>query len=380
VSEHNANAGLNTPSEPICGYVSYLFSSIPLVIPSKSALVPLSALIIGYNHVSAPPAPEDPVYWETWQRGRRVDSRASLFYGRVFLPKGRVEGLYLRRSSPTSLFQIRGVSDDSLPNGGNLLGIIQTDAGRYSTEFLLNSDSALLGLRGIYNFGPDPRDPAAATRPPPLSLFSMGFEAYYGILNKAVGMSTGLRFTTLPTYHAFPYTMTLTLNPLMGNLSSSYSVKAGKYIALCSQFDFNYYSYESGFKIGCELWRLTRKQPPSLMGKAMSKVEQLDIPPSAALLDDATVNPGLEKDSLAHEATTPAGSILQQLGSGTSGLTPPDENVVGVLKAKIDQNYKIGLMWEGRFKELLYTVGTSLDFKRRERMFTGLGIELRYAK
>ena len=51
----------------------------------------------------------------------------------------------------------------------------------------------------------------------------------------------------------------------------------------------------------------------------------------------------------------------------------------GVLKARVDQDWRIGLIWEGKFKELLYTVGASVDIKKRERIFTGLGIELRYS-
>ncbi len=68
-------------------------------------------------------------------------------------------------------------------------------------------------------------------------------------------MSTGLRFSTLPTHPGFPYTMTLTLNPLMGNLSSTYSVLAGRGLALSSRFDFNVFSYESGLVVGAEVWR-----------------------------------------------------------------------------------------------------------------------------
>jgi mitochondrial distribution and morphology protein 10 len=144
VSGPSAGLGSIIVSEPVCGYMSYLFSSIPLSIPSKSALVPLSSLVTGYNHLLPLPTPEDPMFWEVWHRGRRVDTKASLFFGRVFLPKGRVEGLYMRRTTPTSMIQIRGVSDDSLRNGGNLLGILHRDVGRYSTEISINSDSALL--------------------------------------------------------------------------------------------------------------------------------------------------------------------------------------------------------------------------------------------
>lgn len=56
-----------------------------------------------------------------------------------------------------------------------------------------------------------------------------------------------------------------------------------------------------------------------------------------------------------------------------------DEEVEGVLKARVDQEGRIGLIWEGRFKELLFSVGARLDLKRREQVFRGLGCEVLYS-
>jgi distribution and morphology protein 10 len=353
----------------------------------------LSSVVRGYRHLQPLAAPDNKRFWEVWQGGKRVDERDTLLYGRIFLPTSRLEGLFLRRLTPTQMLQIRGVSDGTLPNGGSLLGIVHNDHGKYSSEYLFSTDSALLGVRGLYNFGTDPREgistlgtelvPATNNDEAPRSpsgLFSMGFEVYYGLLNKSGGVSTGLRFTTLPTYAAFPYTMTLTLNPLMGNLSSTYAVKAGKHLALSSRFDFNFYSYESNVLVGCELWRIRRK---TIGDKIEEKIETVDIPPSATLMDD-TVNPGLDSmaqaisESPTHKPAVP-GSFIKSLSHGFPAQAPEDENVVGVLKARVDQNWKIGLLWEGRFKELLFSVGTSLDLKKRERIFAGLGIEVQYS-
>jgi distribution and morphology protein 10 len=274
----------------------------------------------------------------------------------------------LRRTTPSQMVQVRGVSDGSLPNGGSLLGILHNDHGKYSTEYLFSSDSALLGVRGLYNFGADPRpadDEQAVKLAPPPSLFSMGFEMYYGLLNKSGGMSTGLRFTTLPTYASFPYTMTLTLNPLMGNLSSTYAVKAGKYISLCSRFDFNFYSYESGVLVGCELWRLRRRT--AAPQKIQGVVEE--GPPG---IETAT-RLGLD------DAGPRRRSLIKNLSHGFPAQATNDDDVAGVLKARVDQDWKIGLLWEGRFKELLFTIGANLDLKRRERILAGLGVELQYS-
>ena len=227
-----------------------------------------------------------------------------------------------------------------------MLALLQHDVGKYSTEYLYSTDSALFGIRGLYNFGPDPRksastpDPSHATSVPTIEglhgRFSAGAELYYGLLNKSGGMSTGIRFTTLPAHTGFPYTMTLTLNPLMGNLSSTYSVSASRHLALCSRFDFNVYSYESDLQLGLELWRRRRKE------------EDL-------------------------------GWVYKKLGIAAPVKTETDEDVAGVLKARVDQEGKVGLVWEGRAKELLYSCGVLVDFGKREDMFRGFGVEVQYS-
>jgi distribution and morphology protein 10 len=245
----------------------------------------------------------------------------------------------VRRLTTTRQLRIAAVSDSNLNNGGTILTLLQNDFGKYSTEYMYSTDSALMGLRGLYNFGPDPR--TAPTEPtgqidPVHGRFSAGAEVYYGIANKSGGISTGVRFTTLPHHPGFPYTMTLTLNPLMGNLSSTYAVKAGPSLALCSRFDFNFYSYESELQLGCELWRLRR---------------------SSADTEWA----------------------VKKIRPEWKTATAPDEDVAGVLKAKVDQDWRMGLLWEGRIKELLFTLGASLDFKKREQIFRAVGVELQYS-
>lgn len=166
-------------------------------------------------------------------------------------------------------------------------------------------------------------------------------------------MSTGIRFATLPRHTGFPYTMTLTLNPLMGNLSSTYAVKAGPSLALCSRFDFNVYSYESDLQVGMELWR-RRSPPPSnsldwVYRKLQASPWDSDLP-----IPKLTASP-VTKDGDEDAATS------------------------GVLKARLTHDWTIGLLWEGRAKELLYSCGVNVDLKRRERMFRGVGIEVGYS-
>lgn len=263
----------------------------------------------------------------------------------MYLPRPSLEALYLRRISPRTQIKLSCVSHSDITQGFSLLTLLQRDVGKHSTEYLYSTDSALLGFRGLYNFGPDPRKvPNEHVAPEYLQgRFSAGAEVYYGILNKSAGLSTGLRFTTLPRHTGFPYTMTATLNPLMGNLSSTYAVKAGRNIALCSQFDFNFYSYESDLRLGCEIWRLNERKGVEWAEKHMRSAGWK------------------EADSL-------RGTVLDA-----------DEDVSGVLKARWDQNWNIGLLWEGRMKELLFSAGVTLDLGRREQVFRAVGAEIQYS-
>ncbi|KAF1971010.1 mitochondrial distribution and morphology protein 10 [Bimuria novae-zelandiae CBS 107.79] len=324
------------------GSVSYLYSSLPLQRRLKSSELDLHNAIRGYRQLQELRRPDENWWWEIWHSGKRVDRRDTLLYGRIFLPQSRLEALYLRRLTPTRQLRINAVSDSNLNNGGTILTLLQNDFGKYSTEYMYSTDSALIGLRALYNFGADPR--VAPTEPTTAQQvaermhgrFSAGAELYYGLLNKSGGISTGLRFTTLPAHTGFPYTMTLTMNPLMGNLSSTYAVKAGSNLALCSRFDFNFYSYESELQLGCELWRRRRNTDVEW---AVKKLHPDWRQPAAA----------------------------------------PDNDVSGILKARVDQHWRIGVLWEGRIKELLFTLGASLDLKKREQIFRAVGIELQYS-
>jgi mitochondrial distribution and morphology protein 10 len=77
---------------------------------------------------------------------------------------------------------------------------LQRDVGKYSTEYIVSSDDLLVGFRGLWNFGPDPREPETPTITPKTSVepdellsppingrLSAGLELYYGLLNKGGG-------------------------------------------------------------------------------------------------------------------------------------------------------------------------------------------------
>ena len=348
----------------IDGSLSYLYTSRSLdKISSRSSAIDLRFLVPGYRQLQDLKQPDKSSWWEVWHQGKRVDREDALLYGRLFLPRSTLEALYLRRLNPRSQLKISCVSDSRLPNGGTVLAHLQYDAAKHCTEYIYSTDSALIGVRGLYNFGVGPvsgytsQKPSGSTiatadEPATLSMvqgfpnahgrFSAGGEVYYGLLNKSGGISTGLRLTTLPSHTDFPYTMTLTLNPLMGNLSSTYSVRASPLLALSSRFDFNVYSYESELQVGTELWRRRAK----------------------AVFDDLD----WARIKMGEEVMTSKVQAARQ-----------DEDLSGCLKATINQRGSIALLWEGRVKELLYSCGMTVDLKGGENMFRGVGVEVQYS-
>lgn len=134
--------------------------------------------------------------------------------------------------------------------------------------------------------------------------------------------------------------MSLTLNPLMGNVSSSYAVKAGRDLALCSRFNFNFYSYESDVQVGMELWRRKTMDPATAWARDLLRPEWKD---------------------------------------GAAGPMSPADEHDGVLKARVDQNWKIGVLWEGRVKDLIVSIGAGLDLKRTENVLGSVGVHVSYS-
>lgn len=185
-------------------------------------------------------------------------------------------------------------------------------------------------------------------------------------------MSTGLRYTTLPSHLGSPLTMTLTLAPLMGHLSTTYAIQAGSNASFCSRFDFNIYSYDSNLVVGCELWR-RRKQPappPSAL--------KIDTSPAAAEIVDREVA-AVEKGIETLVTHLPGAEMMLKKDKRLLDEVQTDDDVTGVLKARWSHQGGVGLLWEGRVKHLLFSLGANVDFRRREGVVSGVGVEVQYS-
>lgn len=57
------------------GSISYLYTTKPLQDIATSKDISLHDAITGYRVLQPLKKPEDPMYWEVWQDGKRVDTR-----------------------------------------------------------------------------------------------------------------------------------------------------------------------------------------------------------------------------------------------------------------------------------------------------------------
>lgn len=232
------------------GSIAYLYSSADLKGVKSSKDITLQQAVAGYKLLNPLRDPSNELFAQRWLAGSRIDSKDTLLYGRIFLPGNSLEAMWIKRLSYFSQLLVTCVSDSKLKNNGALTLTYQRDTGRFNHEFIYSTHEALLGMRSLYNLGESSK-----------SRLSMGTELYYGVLNKAPGLSMALRYTTQSTYTGTPLTMTLMCNPLMGHFSATYALRTTQVSSFASRFDFNVYSYLSDLTIGCEIWRKKKSAP-----------------------------------------------------------------------------------------------------------------------
>ena len=224
-------------------------------------------------------------------------------------------------NAPNSLESSQQLQQPNLgvtaPGATNLHCTLQNDTGKWFNEITYNVDDALWGFRTMHHFGPSSRQQGSSNDSEDWTTFSQqsatadaarkseaaanlrsdeetsqevggglrgrfsaGAELFFSASEKSAGLSTGVRFTTLPegremesrglaaaTYVPTvstpgssgeasetvipadvatkaavrlppsqpPTTITATLNPMMGHLSTAYASKVGDDVVVCSR-------------------------------------------------------------------------------------------------------------------------------------------------
>ncbi|CAE7233783.1 unnamed protein product [Rhizoctonia solani] len=375
------------------GSIGYIFTSCDLDLKQSSS-VPFKEVVDRFVIHDRPHRPS----WkeEVFLGGRNINAGEYLLYGRYYVPTSRLDALYTVRLAPTLQGLIAAVSNPrarlspsspSAPrigSAGNVMFSLQHDTGRWCTEYSWSADDGMWGVRVLHNFGRlaneaiDTERMARKERERGTKRvdeeermegglkgrLSAGAELYFSLKEKSAGVSTGIRFTTLPdasppstspdsTIPAqTPTTLTATLNPMMGHISAAYAARASRDLALCSRFDFNIYSYESEWTMGAEWW----------LRRAAGKLDSQkpDNSSEPVVLDDISP-PGQE---------TPSPFLT---GAPTLG-----GDVTGVVKARISTSSDVSLMWEGRIRNMLVSLGVVSDLSNRSKPIKSIGLELAY--
>lgn len=409
----------------VSGSISYLYTSKPLIHIKPSSEINLKEVIAGYKVLEPLSKQEDSKYWEIWQNGIRVDTRDTLLYGRMFLPGNALEAMFVRRLSPKSQFLVKCVSDSRYKNNGAVTFTYQYNDGPWASEYLYSTHEALLGFTGIYNIGAKERiaDPSISSR------LSFGGELFYAVLSKSPGLSTCLRYTAQSAYTGTPLTMSFLCNPLMGQVSTMYSLST-KGAAFGSRFDFNVYSYESDLSIGCEIWRyskenistgvdtqtnqdipagpnagLNQEKDTELIGNTKATLNKVtpsleEIPKAAdtssvEISEHVDRNPISVDDSFFSKKYKTFINVLdRKLSDATAQLDISNEQYAGSLNDIEEEEQELGvcfkgstslqtqtvnMVWEGRFKELLLSAGFGLSFASKTPTVTTLGLSVQYS-
>jgi mitochondrial distribution and morphology protein 10 len=131
-------------------------------------------------------------------------------------------------------------------------------------------------------------------------------------------------------------------------MSTAYVARVSDELVLCSRFEFSIYSYESDLAVGFE-WRSAHN--------AMAKMK---------LAEDV-------KSVEQHAAET--GNILvSDVIEESEGVT----KLEGLVKARFGLAQGVALMWEGRFQNLLFSLGITGDLSNRTNPIRSVGLELQY--
>lgn len=315
-----------------------------------------------------------------------VCSADFLLYGRLYAPSPRLDALYIHRLSPTlqtlvSLISVPSplptpqltwqLPDDpsappaapNPPPSSERLSELEIkllqDTGRWSGEYSYAVGDSMWGARGLYNFGkwgggqaagPGSGDDEGSRErvvdeEEEMSTglkgrWSAGGEVFFSAQERSGGVSTAVRFSTLPESANSlylppgapsqpPTTITATLNPIMGQLSTAYSVGVSNDTALASRFDFNLYSYDADLTFGGE-WFQRRKR------KALTGVINAEKPLPASFDAFGREQTGIA-DSVPAEAqrVVPPPTLLAPIPT-TNGAE--EDEAIGVLKLRASTN------------------------------------------
>ncbi|OBA22880.1 mitochondrial distribution and morphology protein 10 [Metschnikowia bicuspidata var. bicuspidata NRRL YB-4993] len=385
--------------QSVNGSLSYLYLSTILKCANGTKDISLQDAIAGFRIIEPYAATtEGTGVTESFQK-------ASLLYGRMYFPGSALEAMVIKRLLTRYQLLIKCINNPHLVRNGTMIVYLQENAPRFSREYIYSTNEALMGFRCLYNFGSSPRSQQMTALPKfDNSVVSVGAEVWYAAMSMSPGLSTAFRYSTRSTSTGKPLTMTLSCNPILGHVSSTYNVKTSVSSTVCSKYDFNWFSYASNLSLGFELFNFSKipsqlssnqffegssihhemLAPSSLFGNSPIRSEILN-PTSPT--NKRFINPIehsndhflISSNILEHVSRTdPAG---QEVMSAFQKLVKKS-NFSSVIKGSTSISERLlKLLWVGRYKEFLVSAGVKirLNSKTHSPEFEKFGITFTYA-
>lgn len=295
--------------------------------------------------------------------------RKSLYYGRMYYPNSNLEAMVIKRLSAYTQIKLKCLS--TFDEFNILTCHWQRDTGRNSQELVFSTNDLLCGYRFLHNFLGTPSKMKTSLYNN--SSLSLGAELWLGLITLSPGCSTTLRYCTHAPNTGRPLTLTLSWNPIFGNISSSYSAKTSASTTFCAKYDFNLYSIDSNLSFGVELWRrgtMDERPTETQISQAFEKSDNvmyhhllptLSQSPSSSAQGQAKVE---HEQQLLQDLTTAFSTSLKKIGREKSAIENfqndfTNANFTSVWKISTslrDENLKV--LWEGRFKGFLISAGS----------------------
>lgn len=397
------------------GSVSYFYSSNDMKNAYKgTGTLPLWSVIDDYRFIRSPKQERVLQRRKKAEKKDIGDRNPYLLYGKMYFPSQFLEGMIVKRLSDSTQMTLRFINTPKFrkltKNCSILTLYLQRQNDHNATDFIYSSTESLLGLRCLYKLGSDFSLSSSPGYTDSTSL-SAGFELWFALLSMSPGLSTAVRYSTHISSSGKPLTMTLALNPLLGTIESTYSIKPGLNSTFCSKYTFNIYSYESDFLLGFSLFRCNGYNPPSPQLQSTNKTiadspdkvsfqtreihtENLQPNRSNTIQRNDTKKVGGRSDKYPFNVMDE--DQHHQLLTTFMGITPgkllTENNARHFLdtfnRSQFSSAFKcaasvarkdVKFAWEGRFKDLLLSSGVHIDCNDSIPRVDKCGLEIQYS-
>ncbi|ODV80510.1 mitochondrial distribution and morphology protein 10 [Suhomyces tanzawaensis NRRL Y-17324] len=395
-TEHLASSFTLSNYYSINGSVAYLYSSKPLVNTMGTKEVSLQDAIAGFKTIE--PNITNKGSSNQGTHSSKDTHNHSLLYGRMYFPGLALEAMIIKKITQHTQLLIKCINNPHVNSNGTMIVYLQNNTPQFLRELIYSTNEALIGFRCLYNFG-DRQSSNMHTLMPKFdnSVFSLGTELWYAARTMSPGLSTAFRYSTRSTSTGKPLTMTLAVNPILGHISSTYTVKTSVSSTFCSRYDFNFFSYASNLSLGFELYNYSNLPELSeTTEKRLTNNTTTSInPPIIRKGRNNFINPIQNSDNYYHINPTLIPSKVEKNSDRHSNAEPSRESVTtsfqkivnqsdfsSVTKLATSTNDKLlRLLWEGRVKDFLVSTGVrvSLNPVNYAPEISKFGISFSYA-